>query len=166
MNKFSVEMKEDLIKKVLTKTKGQSVAEIAKLSNVGLSTLSRWVKKAGEESPMVVSKVKTEGSKIYNAGQRLEFLLETAQLTEVELGTYCRKHGLYSFQLTEWKNEFMKTSNEKKDVLARAELKALKAENKCLKQDLNRKDRALAETTALLILKKKADLLFGELGVV
>jgi transposase len=165
MSKFSLEMKENLVKKVLTR-KGQSINEIAKLSNVGLSTLSRWVKKAGEESPIVVSKVKTEGSKIYSAGQRLEFLLETAKLTEVELGAYCRKHGLYSFQLTEWKDEFMKSSTEKKDVLAREELKALKAENKCLKQDLNRKDRALAETTALLILKKKADLIFGELGVV
>lgn len=154
MNKFSLEMKENLIKKVLTK-KGESVAEIAKLSNVGLSTLSRWVKKSREESKIVVSKVKEERSKIYSAAQRLEVLLETAKLTEVELGAYCRRHGLYSFQLAEWKSEFMKSSNEKKDVLAKEELKALRAENKCLKQDLNRKDRALAETTALLILKKK-----------
>jgi transposase len=160
MNKFSVEMKENLIKKVLTR-KGQSLAEIASLSNVGLTTLREWVKKYGEESPILVSK---EGSKIYGAAQRLEFLLETAKLSEVELGAYCRSHGLYSFQLTDWKNEFMKFSNEKKDPLAREELKALKAENKSLKQDLNRKNRALAETTALLILKKKADLIFGELG--
>jgi transposase len=153
-------MKENLIKKVLTR-KGQSLAEIASLSNVGLTTLREWVKKYGEESPILVSK---EGSKIYGAAQRLEFLLETAKLSEVELGAYCRSHGLYSFQLTDWKNEFMKFSNEKKDPLAREELKALKAENKSLKQDLNRKNRALAETTALLILKKKADLIFGELG--
>lgn len=116
MNKFSVEMKENLIKKVLTR-KGQSIAEIAKLSNVGLSTLSRWVKKSGEESQIIVRK---EGSKIYSTAQRLEHLLETAKLTEVELGAYCRSHGLYSFQLTEWKSEFMKLSNEKKDPLARA----------------------------------------------
>ena len=150
-------MKENLIKKVLTR-KGQSLAEIASLSNVGLTTLREWVKKYGEESPILVSK---EGSKIYGAAQRLEFLLETAKLSEVELGAYCRSHGLYSFQLTDWKNEFMKFSNEKKDPLAREELKALKAENKSLKQDLNRKNRALAETTALLILKKKADLIWG-----
>jgi transposase len=163
MNKFSLEMKENLIKKVLSR-KEQSVAEIAKLSNVGLTTLRTWVKKSREGSKIVESKVKAERSKIYSSGQRLEFLLETSKLTEVELGAYCRRHGLYSFQLTEWKNEFMKPSTEKKDVLVREELKTLKAENKWLKQDLNRKDRALAETTALLILKKKADLIFGELG--
>lgn len=165
MNKFSLEMKEDLIKKVLTR-KDQSLAEIAKLSNVGLTTLRSWVKKSREESTIVVGKVKEARSKIYSSGERLEFLLETAKLTEVELGAYCRRYGLYSFQLTEWKNEFMKPSIEKKDVIIREELKALKAENKCLKQDLNRKDRALAETTALLILKKKADLIFGGFGVV
>jgi transposase len=163
MNKFSVEIKENVIKKVLNR-KGQSIAEIAKLSNVGLTTVRTWLKESRKESEIVVSKVKEERSKIYSAAQRLEMLLETAKLTEIELGAYCRSHGLYSFQLTEWKNEFMKSSNEKKDVLIREELKALRAENKSLKQDLNRKDRALAETTALLVLKKKAELIFGELG--
>jgi transposase len=163
MSKFSEGMKEDLIKKVLNR-KGQSIAKIAKLSNVGLSTLSRWVKRSVEGSQMIESKVKEEHRKIYSAAQRLEMLLETAKLNEIELGSYCRSHGLYSFQLTEWKNEFMKSSNEKKDELIREELKVLRAENKSLKQDLNRKDRALAETTALLILKKKADLIFGEFG--
>ena len=43
----------------------------------------------------------------------------------------------------------------------RAEMCELKAENKELKRDLYRKDRALAETTALLVLKKKADLIWG-----
>ena len=37
----------------------------------------------------------------------------------------------------------------------------LRARNKELERDLNRKDKALAETTALLVLKKKADLIWG-----
>ena len=45
--------------------------------------------------------------------------------------------------------------------VSRAEMGKLRAENKELKRDLHRKDRALAETTALLVLKKKADLLWG-----
>jgi hypothetical protein len=54
----------------------------------------------------------------------------------------------------------MSSSNEKtqKD---KSEIRALKAENKRLQQELNRKDKALAETTALLVLKKKAQALFG-----
>ncbi len=42
-----------------------------------------------------------------------------------------------------------------------AELKALRAENNLLKKELRRKDSALAEATALLILKKKANLIWG-----
>ena len=41
-------------------------------------------------------------------------------------------------------------------------LKKLQAENRALKKDLLRKDKALAETSALLILKKKADLIWGD----
>ena len=46
--------------------------------------------------------------------------------------------------------------------LGSPELKKLKAINKKLKVDLNRKDKALAEASALLILKKKADSIWGE----
>lgn len=48
-----------------------------------------------------------------------------------------------------------------KDPASRAEMSELKAKIKELDRDLNRKNKALAETTALLVLKKKADLLWG-----
>ncbi len=54
------------------------------------------------------------------------------------------------------------TGNEQKPSKESAELKALRSENKRLKKDLNRKDKALAETSALLVLKKKADLIWGD----
>ena len=41
-------------------------------------------------------------------------------------------------------------------------LNKLKAENNSLKKDLNRKDKALAETAARLILKKKLEEFLGE----
>jgi hypothetical protein len=65
--------------------------------------------------------------------------------------------------LQQWKNEFMLQDKNQKKQEIQSELKALRAENKLLKQDLLRKNRALAETTALLVLKKKANLIFGEL---
>lgn len=54
--------------------------------------------------------------------------------------------------------------NEKQMTKEKNELKALKEENKRLKRDLHRKNKALAETSALLVLKKKADLIWGELA--
>ena len=55
----------------------------------------------------------------------------------------------------------LQDNNQKKQKI-QSEVKALRAENKLLKQDLQRKNKALAETTALLVLKKKANLIFGE----
>jgi hypothetical protein len=92
---------------------------------------------------------------------QLKHLLATAALDETTLGAYCREHGIYSFQMQQWKNEFMSNDKSQKNQETQTELRALRAENKLLKKDLLRKDRALAETTALLVLKKKADLLFG-----
>lgn len=40
-------------------------------------------------------------------------------------------------------------------------MKTLRAENKALKKELNRKDRALAETAALLVLQKKVHEIWG-----
>jgi hypothetical protein len=38
----------------------------------------------------------------------------------------------------------------------------VREENRTLKKELRRKDKALAETTALLVLKKKAASIWGE----
>ena len=88
--------------------------------------------------------------------------MATASLDETATGIYCRENGLYAIQLTQWKNAFMtkEPTIKKQDNLA--ELKALRLEVKQLKQDVKRKNSALAEATALLILKKKAALIWGE----
>jgi len=70
-------------------------------------------------------------------------------MSEEEIGAYCRENGLYSFQLTAWKESFMSLKTEDK--------------NQSLKQDIKRKDAALSEASALLILKKKASMIWGEI---
>jgi transposase len=87
--------------------------------------------------------------------ERFNTLLETAGLSQEACGAYCRQRGIYQHQLTQWREAFMQPKNEGKHTQELAELKALRAENKALKKELNRKDNALAETSALLILKKK-----------
>ena len=74
-----------------------------------------------------------------------------------------RENGLYSFQLTAWKESFMSPKTEDKNQSLIAEVKALRTENKKLKQDVRRKDAALSEASALLILKKKAAMIWGEI---
>ena len=60
------------------------------------------------------------------------------------------------------RNEFMTSKKDDLSAKQKSELKLLKHKIKQLTQELNRKDKALAETAALLVLKKKANLIWGE----
>jgi len=69
----------------------------------------------------------------------------------------CRERGLYAHHVVQWKQDFISgmTTNERGDA------KNLKGEVRELKKELNRKDRALAETAALLVLQKKVSAIWG-----
>lgn len=144
----------------------RSIADIAVSNNIGQSTLSRWVKhyKLGNipDSKSSESNV-THNNKPLNSEQKFKHILASNGLDDVSLGKYCRQHGLYAHELTTWKNEIMNKENTGDNSAAiRAELNEMKAKNKKLESELRRKDKALAEASALLILKKKANLIWGE----
>jgi len=157
MKHYTVEMKEAIVQKALNRN-GRSLKSIAEANNVGCSTLEKWLKTYREAN----SGSQKAGSHLYNnltKEERFMILLETAQFGDQALGAYCREHGLYRFHLEEWKKEFMKDNPH--DKQNQTQLETLRAENKRLEKMLSQKDRALAEATALLELKKKADLIWG-----
>ena len=67
---------------------------------------------------------------------------------------------MYTHHLHQWKQDFMRSKTDTTDTLA-TQNRALKTENKQLQRELARKDKALAEAAALLILQKKVQTLFG-----
>jgi transposase len=156
---LSTEAKRRLVEKALRKEK--SLTDIGKQNNVSYSSLMRWIK-AYQSGALVGGKSQNHKTNPINAESRLLHLLATASLDETELGAYCREHGLYSNQLSRWKAEFMTEPSNTKPSKQHAELAALREENILLKKDLRRKEKALAETAALLVLKKKATFLWGE----
>lgn len=159
MKHLSEQAQQVIVKKAINRN-GQSLLAIAKSSNIGYSTLQKWIKRYRNSDQFDTVKTTDSNSKI-NHVERFQHLVSTSTLDEAALGAYCRKHGLYSYQLKQWKDAFMSKQPEKKSHQELSELKALRAENKLLKQELRRKDSALAETTALLVLKKKANLIWG-----
>ncbi len=73
-----------------------------------------------------------------------------------------RTEGLHTQHLENWRNQFkMSLIPGRKSATDRDELIKNRLRIKELEKDLGRKDRALAEATALLILKKKAELIWG-----
>ena len=144
----------------------RSIVSIAASNNIGQSTLSRWVKHY-KQGNLPGSKALKSNSALYNnplnGEQKFEHILASNGLDDVSLGKYCRQHGLYAHELTTWKNELMTRKNTgDNSVDIKAELNEMKAKNKELERELRRKDKALAEASALLILKKKAVLIWGE----
>ena len=93
--------------------------------------------------------------------ERLEALLSTHGLSGEELGSWCRQHGIHTHHLPQWRRELVGGAGA--EVAGAGETRTLRRENRALKKELRRKDRALAETTALLVLKKKASSIWGEI---
>jgi len=154
---LSLEAKENIVRKALNRG-SSTLITIAKENNVGYSTIQRWIKAFGS-GPL---KGSASAIKLINKSAQLNHIIATASLDDISLGKYCRQQGLYSYQLKEWRAEMIKTTDDAKKTVKKSDLKQLKQENASLKKELRRKEKALAEASALLIMKKKAHLIWGE----
>jgi transposase-like protein len=91
--------------------------------------------------------------------KRFQAVIETTNMNDEDLGAYCRRHGLHTNTLALWRENCLNAL--RKSVATDNEKAAIKAELKEVKRDLKRKDKALAEAAARLILQKKASELWG-----
>jgi len=92
----------------------------------------------------------------WHAGSRLEAVITTAALNESAKSAWCRERGVYPSELEQWRSSCTTALSNPEEV--RASPQATRASAKRIKElerDLLRKDRALAETAALLVLSKK-----------
>jgi len=92
--------------------------------------------------------------------ERFQIIVKCEGLTKNEASSVCREMGLHLHHLTQWKSEFTSTKQARSPA-EKTEMKTLKNKNKRLKREVNRKDRALAETAALLVLQKKVNAIWG-----
>ena len=83
-------------------------------------------------------------------------------MLDEERVSWCRRKGLFGHHLEQWKKDAIKATTPNLSKGKADETRLLKKENESLKKDLLRKDKALAETAALLVLKKKAHSIWGD----
>ena len=161
MSRYSQERKEAVLKKLLPPY-SRSVAEVAKEEGIHEATLYNW-RKALRESGAVVPDCNTS-SEQWSAQTKLAVVAETYSMTENELSQYCREKGLYPEQIHQWRSECMHgfMSTKELEAEAKKQAKADKREIKELKKELRHKEKALAETAALLVLRKKLRAFYGE----
>lgn len=89
---------------------------------------------------------------------KLAAVIETVTLSETELGAYCREKGLYPEQIQQWEAACLKGAGQQEhhQKPAQQQRKEDRKTIKQLKAEVRRKDRALAETTSLLVLSKSS----------
>ena len=155
---YSRSVKVGILKKVLPPGK-RSIAEVSKETGVSEQTIRNWIN--SKASGSLDEKDGEKGPRNLSSIEKYQLLMESKMVPKEELGEFLRKRGLHSQHLTLWDQEFaeMVKDNGKKE---KKKVQDLKKEVRELKKELNRKDKALAETAALLVLKKKLDLLTGD----
>ena len=92
--------------------------------------------------------------------EKLRLVMEASALSDSELGAFLRQHGIHEAQLEQWRRTALSALETEKKSKRRNSHEAKKI--KALERELDRKDKALAEVTALLALKKKLDALLGD----
>ena len=133
-----------------------SIPEINKEFGIPLTTLYNWRDKAlKKELKMAPSADRKE----VTWKEKLLAVAACQAKNSAEISQYCRNNGFYPEDIKRWENEFKSIERLNEPAkLTKEEKRAQAADRKKIKQlekELNRKDKALAETTALLVLQKK-----------
>jgi transposase-like protein len=125
-------------------------------------TLSKWVREASRVGGMAKPKrTKVGGRKRpqdWTAEEKLDAVIEAASLREEDLGIFLRRGGLHQTHLRQWRQQIVAGLKAPRSKKTSPEARRLRE----LERELQRKDKALAETAALLVLKKKAQAIWGD----
>lgn len=168
--RFTQSFKVQAVEKALSRSDITSLKEIAENLGVGHSTLHKWVVKfrkqafetiSNEGAVNVGSMGKEKRPQDWSPEEKLAMVIRCGVLSEEAANKLCREQGLYTHHIQQWKEEFVGGVSASTPVKNASEAKHLRHENKALKKELNRKDKALAETAALLVLQKKVNDIWG-----
>lgn len=137
-------------------------------AGVSQATLSRWLretssfrvmaKKDQNKAPPAVAGVAARRPQDWTADERLRAVAETLALDGEALGEYLRHNGIHREQIEQWRAEARAGLELPRRRRPAAETKRIKE----LERELRRKDKALAEAAALLVLRKKVQALWGD----
>jgi transposase-like protein len=158
--KYSEERKEAVLHKLLP-PQSQSVEQVSAAEGISRATLYLWRQAARAQGRLAPDDASAQG---WSSRDKFTAVVETSALSEAEVSEYCRQRGLYPEQLSVWRQ-----SCEQANDWERVQVQQLKTATqqdrgriKELERDLQRKEKALAETAALLVLRKKAQAIWGE----
>lgn len=157
--KYSKEFKQSIIARMLP-PENASVPELVRETGIPMNTLYNWRSKYRNRQEALAVSDPSIGH--FANEDKLSIIIETTPLSEIELGEYCRRKGLYPEQIAGWKKAFIQNHTAAGNNTDREQVKRLSKLNKALQSELNRKEKALAEAAALLVLEKKLQALLED----
>ncbi len=125
---------------------------------VGVQTLDRW--RADALAAAAGGQSGATGQR-WTAAARLETVITTAVMNEATRSAWCREQGLYAADLEAWKRDAIGGLGEPRGASV-ADTRQDRRRIRELERELQRKDKALAEVAALLVLSKKLSAIFHE----
>lgn len=150
MARFGQQFKERVVARLLP-PESSPVEDISNKVGISVPTLQRWraevlASAAGGQPPR------------WTPRARLDAVIATASLEETAKSAWCREHGVFPTALDAWKRDAIGGLGETADAAAKPAHRRIKE----LERELRRKDKALAETAALLVLSKKLRAIFHQ----
>ncbi len=157
--KYSRSVRVSILKKILP-PESRSIRSISKETGISEQTIRNW--KEQSKSGIFTSETDEKNPRSYSSKEKYHIVMEAARLSEEDLGSFLRERGLHSEHLTLWDQELREMIKDRADQKDK-ELKVRQKRIRELEKELTRKEKALAEAAALLVLKKKLDDLTGEI---
>ena len=158
---YSQERKESVLKKMLPPN-NMAIAALAKEEGICDGTLYNWRNQARSQGRLMPDSDNTPNG--WTSRDKFAVVMETAAMNQAEVAAYCREKGIYVEQLSQWRaaceqaNDWSQASEKELKSATKADRKKV-AE---LEKELARKEKALAEAAALLVLRKKYSTLFED----
>ena len=160
MGFYSEERKAALLKMMLPPL-SLTAAEVARREGCSDMSLHYWRKQAAARGSQL-SETK-QPAESWSAESKLTAIIESSTLSELELGEYCRRKGIFPEQIDGWRKAFIANSSNHQALKKGVARESKEDKNRIreLERELRRKDAALAETVALLVLRKKLNAYWG-----
>ena len=171
MNSYPKAQKEAVIKKLIELRSDPnpaigSIAEIARQSGIPADTVYTWNRKMKQRARVLENQPASPKGQSMSSMAKFAAVVTTASMSELQLGEYLRSNGILREELDAWR-AICESANDKAAANAQKYRTALATElarSRKLQAELTRKEKALAETAALLVLRGKAQAIWGDNG--
>lgn len=162
MRTYSDELKASLVERMLL-LENASVPRLSRETGIPRDTWYGWRRQAWRERGLASAPLANTAER-WRSEEKFAMVVETAARNEAQLGEYCRKRGVYPEEVKAWRLvcERANDGGAVQRSPRHAEAPANKRRIRELEGELRRKEKALAEAAALLVLRKKAQAIWGE----